>query len=31
MDMTLNNPCWGKLTPPWLKPVESEEVEQQAA
>ena len=19
MDMTLNNPCWSKLTPPWLK------------
>lgn len=22
MDMTLNNPCWNKLTPPWLKPAE---------
>ncbi len=31
MDMTLNNPCWSKLTPPWLKPAESEEVQQQAA
>ncbi|PIQ34263.1 MAG: nitrogenase molybdenum-iron protein alpha chain [Zetaproteobacteria bacterium CG02_land_8_20_14_3_00_50_9] len=25
MDMTLNNPCWGKLTAPW-KTAESEEV-----
>ena len=24
MDMTLNNPCWKNLTPPWLKPVEEE-------
>jgi len=22
MDMTLNNPCWGKMIPPWKKPVE---------
>ncbi|MCK9258291.1 MAG: nitrogenase molybdenum-iron protein alpha chain, partial [Azoarcus sp.] len=24
MDMTLNNPCWGKQTPPWkaVKPAE---------
>ena len=21
MDMTLNNPCWSTLTPPWAKPV----------
>ncbi len=28
MDMTLNNPCWGKLTPPWAKkPESSSEVE----
>jgi hypothetical protein len=20
MDMTLNNPCWSTLTPPWKKP-----------
>jgi nitrogenase molybdenum-iron protein alpha chain len=19
MDMTLNNPCWGKMQAPWLK------------
>ncbi|WP_313519410.1 nitrogenase molybdenum-iron protein alpha chain [Pseudomonas sp.] len=25
MDMTLNNPCWKNLTPPWLKPVEEEQ------
>jgi nitrogenase molybdenum-iron protein alpha chain len=24
MDMTLNNPCWKNLTPPWRKPVEEE-------
>ena len=24
MDMTLNNPCWGKLTPPWAKKAASE-------
>jgi len=23
MDMTLNNPCWSKLTPPWLKKEEA--------
>ncbi|MCX7946652.1 MAG: nitrogenase molybdenum-iron protein alpha chain [Hydrogenophilus sp.] len=23
MDMTLNNPCWSKMTPPWLKKEES--------
>ncbi|MDD3610110.1 MAG: nitrogenase molybdenum-iron protein alpha chain [Halothiobacillaceae bacterium] len=23
MDMTLNNPCWNKLVPPWKKPAES--------
>jgi nitrogenase molybdenum-iron protein alpha chain len=27
MDMTLNNPCWSKMTPPWKKPAaESEEM-----
>ncbi len=25
MDMTLNNPCWKNLTPPWLKPVDEEQ------
>jgi len=30
MDMTLNNPCWGKITAPWLKKPEVE-VEQKAA
>jgi nitrogenase molybdenum-iron protein alpha chain len=24
MDMTINNPCWGKMIAPWLKPAESE-------
>jgi nitrogenase molybdenum-iron protein alpha chain len=24
MDMTLNNPCWNKLTPPWKKAAEAE-------
>jgi len=24
MDMTINNPCWGKMIAPWLKPVEAE-------
>ncbi|MGB0129460.1 MAG: nitrogenase molybdenum-iron protein alpha chain [Rhodocyclaceae bacterium] len=24
MDMTVNNPCWSKLTPPWLKQPEAE-------
>jgi nitrogenase molybdenum-iron protein alpha chain len=24
MDMTLNNPCWNKLTPPWKKVEEAE-------
>ena len=24
MDMTLNNPCWGKMIAPWLKPAEPE-------
>ncbi len=31
MDMTLNNPCWGKLVPPWKKPVETNEAEAKAA
>ncbi len=31
MDMTLNNPCWGKLVPPWKKPVETAEAEAKAA
>jgi nitrogenase molybdenum-iron protein alpha chain len=22
MDMTINNPCWGKMVAPWLKPAE---------
>jgi nitrogenase molybdenum-iron protein alpha chain len=26
MDMTLNNPCWGKIQAPWLKKAESEAV-----
>jgi len=26
MDMTLNNPCWGKQTPPWKKAAEPEAV-----
>ena len=26
MDMTLNNPCWGKQTPPWKKTEATEEV-----
>lgn len=26
MDMTLNNPCWGKQTPPWKKTETAEEV-----
>lgn len=26
MDMTLNNPCWGKQTPPWKKSAEADEV-----
>ncbi|MDD4930224.1 MAG: nitrogenase molybdenum-iron protein alpha chain [Gallionella sp.] len=30
MDMTINNPCWSKMTPPWLKPV-APETEQKAA
>ncbi|MEW5771252.1 MAG: nitrogenase molybdenum-iron protein alpha chain [Pseudomonadota bacterium] len=25
MDMTLNNPCWGKLVPPWKKSAEEAE------
>jgi nitrogenase molybdenum-iron protein alpha chain len=25
MDMTLNNPCWDKLVPPWMKPSVAEE------
>ncbi|BCK87054.1 nitrogenase molybdenum-iron protein alpha chain [Sideroxyarcus emersonii] len=29
MDMTLNNPCWSKLTPPWLK--QAEPVEEKKA
>ena len=29
MDMTLNNPCWGKMTAPWLK--EAEPVAEKAA
>ncbi|MDN2481249.1 nitrogenase molybdenum-iron protein alpha chain [Vibrio agarivorans] len=24
MDLTLNNPCWNKMQPPWLKPTEKE-------
>jgi nitrogenase molybdenum-iron protein alpha chain len=24
MDMTLNNPCWGKMQAPWLKKAEAE-------
>ncbi|MDO8206669.1 MAG: nitrogenase molybdenum-iron protein alpha chain [Gallionella sp.] len=24
MDMTINNPCWGKMIAPWLKPAEPE-------
>jgi len=31
MDMTLNNPCWSKLVPPWLKPVEEAVPEAKAA
>ncbi|NTV95568.1 MAG: nitrogenase molybdenum-iron protein alpha chain [Thiobacillus sp.] len=31
MDMTLNNPCWNKLTPPWLKPAEEAEPVAKAA
>ena len=31
MDMTLNNPCWGKLVPPWKKPVETAELQTKAA
>jgi len=31
MDMTLNNPCWSKLTPPWLKPAEEAEPVAKAA
>jgi nitrogenase molybdenum-iron protein alpha chain len=30
MDMTLNNPCWGKMVAPWLKKAEPE-VEKKAA
>ena len=30
MDMTLNNPCWGKMQAPWLKKSEAE-VEKKAA
>jgi nitrogenase molybdenum-iron protein alpha chain len=30
MDMTINNPCWNKMTPPWLKKAEPE-AEQKAA
>ncbi len=26
MDMTLNNPCWKNLTPPWLKDTEDEAI-----
>jgi nitrogenase molybdenum-iron protein alpha chain len=26
MDMTLNNPCWSKITAPWLKKAEPEVV-----
>ncbi|PTD97714.1 nitrogenase molybdenum-iron protein alpha chain [Pseudothauera lacus] len=26
MDMTLNNPCWGKQTPPWKKSADADEV-----
>ncbi|MEW6678549.1 MAG: nitrogenase molybdenum-iron protein alpha chain [Pseudomonadota bacterium] len=26
MDMTLNNPCWGKLVPPWKKVEEAQEL-----
>ncbi|MEW6765243.1 MAG: nitrogenase molybdenum-iron protein alpha chain [Pseudomonadota bacterium] len=31
MDMTLNNPCWGKLTPPWAKKPEGEVGQAKAA
>jgi nitrogenase molybdenum-iron protein alpha chain len=24
MDMTINNPCWNKMVPPWLKKAEPE-------
>ncbi|MBN2702249.1 MAG: nitrogenase molybdenum-iron protein alpha chain [Methylothermaceae bacterium] len=27
MDMTLNNPCWGALQPPWKKPTEEGEAQ----
>ena len=30
MDMTLNNPCWGKMTAPWLKKPEAEEAKKAA-
>ncbi len=31
MDMTLNNPCWNKLTPPWKKPAADSEEQALAA
>jgi nitrogenase molybdenum-iron protein alpha chain len=31
MDMTLNNPCWNKLTPPWKKPAAEPEAMAKAA
>jgi nitrogenase molybdenum-iron protein alpha chain len=30
MDMTLNNPCWGKMQAPWLKKAEPEEAKKAA-
>ncbi len=30
MDMTINNPCWNKMVPPWLKKAEAD-VEKKAA
>ena len=31
MDMTINNPCWGKLQPPWKKAAANEELSRAAA
>jgi nitrogenase molybdenum-iron protein alpha chain len=30
MDLTLNNPCWKMLTPPWQKKPEAEALKQAA-
>jgi hypothetical protein len=30
MDMTLNNPCWGKMIAPWLKKPEAEVLKEAA-